>query len=440
MSAFPPQRAPLFRRFAAIAVVLSGAFVSSAGSAAETTPAPVAEGVLPLDDLRTFVEVFDRIRSAYVEEIDDRTLLESAIRGMLEHLDPHSAYLVRDAYLDLQEATSGEFGGVGIEVGFEDGLVKVITPIDGTPAERAGILAGDVIIRLDDASVKELGMMGAIEAMRGEPGTAVKLTVMRVGVEAPLDFEIERAVIEVASVNHRMMEPGYGYLRIAQFQDRTGRDVLEALDALRSEAGGTLNGLVLDLRNNPGGVLQSSVTVADAFLRSGRIVYTEGRLDGAQVSYNATAEDRIDGTPMVVLVNEGSASASEIVAGALQDHRRAVIMGTQSFGKGSVQTVLPLADDRAIKLTTALYFTPNGRSIQAQGIIPDITVDRGQISADTAERDTTRESDLPRHLGARNARPGDAPASALSSDDYQLAEALNLLKGLHLLGMRDDRS
>jgi carboxyl-terminal processing protease len=315
--------------------------------------------------------------------------------------------------------------------------VKVIAPIDGTPAQRAGIRAGDVIIRLDDVSVKEMGLMDAVESMRGEPGTTVKLTVMRPGEDESLDFEIVRDVIEVASVTSRMLEPGFAYLRIAQFQDRTGKDVLDALDALEEEAGGRLDGLVLDLRNNPGGVLQSSVTVADAFLESGRIVYTEGRLDGAELVYNATARDRTGGAPLVVLVNEGSASASEIVAGALQDQRRAVIMGTPTFGKGSVQTVLPLADDRAIKLTTALYFTPSGRSIQAQGIIPDITVDRGSIRTADA-RETTREADLPGHLDARSTGADQAPASALASDDYQLAEALNLLKGLHLLGMRDD--
>jgi carboxyl-terminal processing protease len=407
---------------------------TDAGPTEESEAAP--EAILPLDDLRTFVEVFDRIRSAYVEEIDDRTLLENAIRGMLESLDPHSAYLTRQDYADLQEATTGAFGGVGIEVGFDDGLVKVIAPIDGTPAQRAGIRAGDVIIRLDDVSVKEMGLMDAVESMRGEPGTTVKLTVMRPGEDESLDFEIVRDVIEVASVTSRMLEPGFGYLRIAQFQDRTGKDVLDVLDTLEEEAGGRLDGLVLDLRNNPGGVLQSSVTVADAFLESGRIVYTEGRLDGAELVYNATARDRTGGAPLVVLVNEGSASASEIVAGALQDQRRAVIMGKPTFGKGSVQTVLPLADDRAIKLTTALYFTPSGRSIQAQGIIPDITVDRGSIRTEDA-RETTREADLPGHLDARSTG-GQAPASALASDDYQLAEALNLLKGLHLLGMRDD--
>ncbi len=408
---------------------------TDAGIAEEDAAAP--DAILPLDDLRTFVEVFDRIRSAYVEEIDDRTLLENAIRGMLESLDPHSAYLTRQDFADLQEATSGAFGGVGIEVGFDDGLVKVIAPIDGTPAQRAGIRAGDVIIRLDDVSVKEMGLMDAVESMRGEPGTTVRLTVMRPGEDESLDFEIVRDVIEVASVTSRMLEPGFAYLRIAQFQDRTGKDVLDALDALEEEAGGRLDGLVLDLRNNPGGVLQSSVTVADAFLESGRIVYTEGRLDGAELVYNATARDRTGGAPLVVLVNEGSASASEIVAGALQDQRRAVIMGTPTFGKGSVQTVLPLADDRAIKLTTALYFTPSGRSIQAQGIIPDITVARGSIRTEDA-RETTREADLPGHLDARSTEAGQAPASALASDDYQLAEALNLLKGLHLLGMRDD--
>ncbi len=400
---------------------------------------PLAEPaeLLPLDDLRAFVEVIDRIRSAYVEDVDDRTLFESAIRGMLDDLDPHSAYLAGREYSDLQEATSGSFGGVGLEVSIEDGEVRVISPLDDTPAQRAGVLAGDVILEIDGETVGGPTLLPTIEAMRGEPGTPVMLRVRRAELDDPLDFELVRDVIEVASVSERLLEPGFGYIRISQFQSRTGRDVEDALGRLLEENGGRLDGIVLDLRNNPGGVLQASVQVADAFLSEGRIVYTEGRLAGAETSYNATAEDLSDGAPLVVLVNEGSASAAEIVAGALQDHHRAVIMGTPSFGKGSVQTVLPLSDDRAIKLTTALYFTPNGRSIQAQGIVPDITVERGRVRASEL-RERTREADLPGHLDAPEAA-GPATTggpSALQSEDYQVAEALNLLKGLHLLSMR----
>ena len=397
--------------------------------------------VLPLEDLRAFVEVMDRIRSAYVEDVDDRTLFESAIRGMLESLDPHSAYLAETDYDDLQEATTGSFGGVGIEVSIADGVVRVVTPLDDTPAERAGVLAGDVIVEIDGMPVEPDSLMPTVDAMRGEPGTKVELSVRRESADEPIDFELVRAVIEVASVDETMLEPGFGYIRIAQFQDRTGRDVENALERLQAQHDDRLDGLVLDLRNNPGGVLQASVQVADTFLSEGRIVYTEGRLAGAETAYNATERDLADGAPIVVLVNEGSASAAEIVAGALQDHRRAVIMGTPSFGKGSVQTVLPLSQDRAIKLTTALYFTPNGRSIQAQGIVPDITVERARINA-APSRERYREADLPGHLDTPEAAAedsggaADAAPTALQSEDYQVAEALNLLKGLRLLSLR----
>ncbi|MEE4301400.1 MAG: S41 family peptidase [Pseudomonadales bacterium] len=408
------------------------------GDGAPLPLAPPAEA-LPLEDLRAFVEVIDRIRSAYVEDVDDRTLFESAIRGMLDALDPHSAYLAGREYSDLQEATSGSFGGVGLEVSIEGSEVRVIAPLDDTPAQRAGVLAGDVILEIDGETVGGPTLLPTIEAMRGEPGTTVTLRVRRNEAEDPLEFELVRDVIEVASVNAEVLEPGFAYIRISQFQSRTGRDLERALGQLQDQNGGKLDGIVLDLRNNPGGVLQASVQVADSFLSGGRIVYTEGRLAGAEASYDATADDLSNGAPMVVLVNEGSASAAEIVAGALQDHHRAVIMGTPSFGKGSVQTVLPLSDDRAIKLTTALYFTPNGRSIQAQGIVPDITVERGRVRA--AERQArTREADLPGHLDSPDATQGSdsGDPSALQSEDYQVAEALNLLKGLHLLSMRSE--
>lgn len=403
-------------------------------SETETSEAPG----LPLEELRAFAEVLDRIRTAYVEEVDDRTLLESAIEGMLGKLDPHSSYLDEEAFRELQENTSGAFGGVGLEVALDGDLVRVVSPMDGTPAERAGILPGDLIVRIDDRPVRDMTLDGAIAAMRGEAGSEVVLTIRRHDVRGTLEMPLTRAVIEVASITSRMLEDGFGYIRIAQFQNRTGDDLARTVLQLREAASDGLHGLILDLRNNPGGVLHTSVAVANAFLEQGRIVYTEGRLSSAQISFDATGDDIAKGTPLVVLINEGSASAAEIVAGALQDHRRALVMGTPSFGKGSVQTVLPLSDERAIKLTTALYFTPSGRSIQAQGIVPDITVERGTVVRSEA-RAGRREADLPRHLRGDGPDPGNGEASsaresALASDDFQISEALNLLRGLHLLG------
>lgn len=420
----------------ALAVTFGGAWAAPA-AATNSEPTASEEGGdrLPLDELRAFTEVLDRIRSAYVEPISDKTLLENAIRGMLDGLDPHSAYLDEAAFKDLQEATSGQFGGVGVEVSIEEGLVRVISPIDDTPAARAGIHAGDVIVGLDDKPVKGMPLIDAVDSMRGEPGTRIKISVRREGVDGTLDFDLVRDVIEVTSVRSRMLEKGYGYLRISQFQTGTGKDVAKAVSTLESQADGKLKGLVMDLRNNPGGVLQSSVEVADIFLTDGVIVYTEGRLPNSSLRFNATGHDMLHGAPMVVLVNEGTASASEIVAGALQDHDRAVIMGTTSFGKGSVQTVLPLNNERAIKLTTALYYTPKGRSIQLTGITPDISVENANIQRE-ARPDRVRESDLPGHIG--NVAQGEASTDAFSSDDLQLLEAVNLLKGIHILGLREE--
>ncbi len=432
-----------FRQSTFFGITLSLAVLLTAGwgpglAAAENetgTDPEAAEEPLPLEQLRAFTEVLDRIRSSYVEPVSDATLLENAIRGMLDGLDPHSAYLDEEAFRDLQEATSGELGGVGIEVAIEDGLVRVISPIDDTPAERAGIRSGDVIVSLNDKPVTGMGLIDAVDSMRGEPGTDIKITVRREGVEEPIDFDLVRDVIGVTSVRSRMLETGFGYLRISQFQTGTGKDVAKAVTALEAEAGGELKGLIMDLRNNPGGVLRSSVEVADTFLKKGVIVYTEGRLPNSELRFNATGHDMIEGAPIVVLVNGGTASASEIVAGALQDHNRAVIMGTESFGKGSVQTVLPLTNERAIKLTTALYYTPNGRSIQLTGITPDISVERATIRREAPE-DRVRESDLPGHLG--NAARADARSDRFWSDDLQLLEALNLLKGIHVLGLREE--
>ena len=402
------------------------------------------EGTLPLEDLRTFTEVFARIKNDYVEPVEDKALLENAIRGMLTGLDPHSSYLIPDDYQELQAGTSGEFGGLGIEVGMEDGFVKVIAPIDDTPAQRAGVEAGDLVIRLDDTPVKGMSLSDAVKVMRGAPGTDIVLTIVREGMDRPIRITITRDVIRVTSVRSRTLEPGYGYVRISQFQLRTGESLREVVGELRENAGDEdLKGLVLDLRNNPGGVLNAAVSVSDAFLDKGTIVYTEGRMDDAKLTFSAKGSDILDGIPLVVLVNAGSASASEIVAGALQDHRRAVIMGEKTFGKGSVQTILPLGNGSALKLTTARYYTPSGISIQARGIVPDITLDRVRVSQlDTGQG--VKEADLARHLESdgeeddfeaakRAQQEEDVP---LAQRDFALYEALNLLKGLHILGER----
>lgn len=392
---------------------------------------------LPLDELRTFVEVLDRIKAAYVEPVDDKTLLENAIKGMLSNLDPHSAYLEPEAFAELQESTSGEFGGLGIEVGIEDGFIKVVSPIDDTPASKAGIEAGDLIVKIDGKPTKGMSMMDAVGMMRGKPGSNISLSLVREGGK-PFSVKLTRAVIKVNSVKSLMLEPGYGYLRVTQFQINTGEEVGKALAKMRKENGNKLSGLVLDLRNNPGGVLQAAVEVSDHFLTDGLIVYTKGRIPNSELRFNADPADASEGVQLVVLINGGSASASEIVAGALQDQKRGVVMGTDSFGKGSVQTVLPLNNDRALKLTTALYYTPNGRSIQAQGIEPDITVTRAKLTRDQAA-EGVREADLAGHLGNGNGgpeRPTMAPIASDSprpqDDDYQLGQALNLLKGLNL--------
>ncbi len=357
---------------------------------------------------------------------------------MLSNLDPHSAYLEPEAFAELQESTSGEFGGLGIEVGMEDGFIKVVSPIDDTPASKAGIEAGDLIVKIDGQPTKGLSMMDAIGKMRGKPGSSISLTLVREGGQ-PFDVKLTRAVIKVRSVRSQILEPGYGYLRVTQFQVNSGEEVGKALAKLKKDNDGKkLNGLVLDLRNNPGGVLQSAVEISDHFLTKGLIVYTEGRIANSELRFNADPADASEGVPLVVLINGGSASASEIVAGALQDHKRGVVMGTDSFGKGSVQTVLPLNNDRALKLTTALYYTPNGRSIQAQGIEPDIKVERAKLTREQAA-DGFREADLAGHLGNGNGGPDRPTATQIASDsprpqddDYQLGQALNLLKGLNL--------
>jgi carboxyl-terminal processing protease len=352
---------------------------------------------LPLDDLRIFVEVFDRIRTAYVHEVDDRTLLRNAIKGMLNELDPHSSYLDAESFKELEVGTTGEFGGLGIELGVEDGFIKVITPIDDTPAQRGGIEAGDIILKIDERSMKGVDLSEGVKLMRGEVGSKVTLTIMREGEQQPRQFTLARDTIKLPSIKSRLLESGYGYLRIAQFQANTGTDLLKALEKLRKEAK-PLRGLVLDLRNNPGGLLDAAVAVADAFLSDGLIVYTQGRLSDSRMTYEATPPNPAGEMPVVVLTNGGTASAAEIVAGALQDQHRAVIMGTSSFGKGSVQTILPLTEETGVKLTTALYYTPSGRSIQAEGIQPDIVVERARITRLKEDDRSIKEQDLAGHL------------------------------------------
>lgn len=420
-----------------MAVVMCFGMILMAGAATADTDEGASE--LPLEELRVFAEVFGRIKNDYVEPVDDRKLLNYAIEGMLSGLDPHSAFLDEDDYRNLRAGTSGEFGGLGIEVGMENGFVKVISPIDDTPAQRAGVLAGDVIIRLDEKAVKGMSLDDAVKLMRGKPGTEIKLTIVRDGEDKPIEIVVVRDVIKTASVKKRMLEPGFAYVRISQFQARTPEDMLTALGGLKREAGGGVKGLVLDLRNNPGGVLNAAVAISDAFLTSGTIVYTEGRVRDSQLRFKAAPDDVLEGAPIVVLVNGGSASASEIVAGALQDHKRAVIMGQETFGKGSVQTIVPVNDKTAVKLTTARYFTPNGRSIQAEGIVPDIKLGNVKLTRNEDVGRRLKESDLAGHLSNPDGNGGDAkdPAksskSAAGSDDYALSEALNLLKGLVIL-------
>ncbi|HET8802272.1 MAG TPA: S41 family peptidase [Marinobacter sp.] len=460
-------RSPL-QAFALRAVALATCFTVSSGLvfAQDTTPAdqPLLEGIqggerveislpdpekqLPLDDLRKFTEVFSRIKDAYVEEVSDQKLLESAIKGMLAELDPHSTYLAPEDYAELEESTSGEFGGLGIEVGMENGFVKVIAPIDDTPAQKAGVQAGDLIIKLDEKPVKGMSLEEAVNLMRGKPGSTLTLTIMREGENGPIEIDVTRDIIQVTSIKSRMLDNGYGYVRITQFQADTGSQFRDALRKLEDKHGDDLDGLVIDLRNNPGGVLQAAVETADALLDDGLIVYTEGRIQSSRLRFSAKSGDIMEGTPIVVLINGGSASASEILAGALQDHERAVIMGTKSFGKGSVQTVIPLDESHAIKMTTARYYTPDGRSIQATGIQPDIVVRPAELKEIDA-RPFFTEADLSGHLEGKNedktpdeetgSPRADETESAIDQD-YQLRSALNLLKGLHILNRKSEGS
>jgi len=417
---------------------------------------------LPVEELRAFTEVFGAIKQNYVEPVEDKKLINEAINGMLSGLDPHSAYLDAEAFRELQVGTQGQFGGLGIEVGMEDGFVKVVSPIEDTPAFRAGIKPGDLIIRLDDTPVKGMTLNDAVKRMRGKPNTQITLTLSRKGEPAPIVVTLTRAVIRVQSVKSKMLEPGYGWVRVSQFQESTTDNLVKHVENLYKQA--PLKGLVLDLRNDPGGLLYGAVAISSAFLPAKvLVVSTDGRTEDAKKKFLASPEDYLRGArddvlkglpvavktvPMVVLVNGGSASASEIVAGALQDHKRATVIGTQTFGKGSVQTIMPLGNATAIKLTTARYYTPSGRSIQAKGITPDIIVEEPGQSAEAR----LREADLERHLsndrdkgadkksGTRvkpaATSPGEQPKPLEmgSKDDFQLAQALNFLKGAPVLG------
>ena len=395
--------------------------------------------ILPLDEIRTFTEIFSKIKDDYVEDVDDKKLLENAIRGMLQGLDPHSTYLDEDAYKELQEGTSGEFGGLGIEVGYEDGFVKVIAPIDGTPAQRAGIKAGDLIIRLDNKSVKGISLMEAVKMMRGKPGSKITLTIVREGENKPFEISIVRDIITVENIKTETIEPGFTYIRISNFQTHTVDDLKKGLIKLKNENNNNIKGLILDLRNNPGGLLNAAVGVSDLFLNNGLIVYTEGRIKDSKLKFNAKPSEMLKDTPIIILVNGGSASASEIVAGALQDHKRAVIMGEKTFGKGSVQTILPMNDRTALKLTTARYYTPSGRSIQASGIEPDMIVKNIEfdLKKDIQNNGLIKESDLSGHLDNKKSNNDEEKEENINNallieNDYQLYEALNVLKGLSI--------
>jgi len=435
---------------------------------------------LPIEDLRAFSEIFGKIKSDYVEPVEDKKLITQAINGMLSGLDPHSSYLDNEAFKELQVGTQGEFGGLGIEVGMEDGFVKVVSPIEDTPAFKAGVKSGDLVIKLDDTPVKGMTLNDAVKKMRGKPGTDIILTIVRKGEVKPLTLTLTRAVIKIKSVKHKLVEPDFGYVRITQFQEHTGENLVSALKDLQEQNKGTsLKGLVLDLRNDPGGLLNTAVSVSGAFLKpNDLVVYTDGRTEDAKMRLTNSRENYLrpgesdylknlpvwaKTVPLVVLVNSGSASASEIVAGALQDHKRALVMGTQTFGKGSVQTILPLNNGTAIKLTTARYFTPSGRSIQAKGITPDIIVEEATITTNNGPKMDVREADLEKHLSnSQDSDPGKSkneqskndkakddadkkganaklePGEIVSKSDYQFNQALTLLKGLSLLQNRKD--
>jgi len=444
-------RSPIWKTASLIMLVFSASslFNESVAETADQNANKTKKNNLPLEQLRNFSDIFARIKSDYVEKVSDKELLESAIRGMLAGLDPHSTYLDTEEYKELKIGTTGQFGGLGIQVGMEDGFVKVISPIDDTPAFKAGIKAGDLIVRLNNKPVKDLGLNDAVKLMRGKPGTTIELSVVREGHDEPISFKLKRAIIKVKSVKSHLIEPGFGYVRISTFQSKTASHLSNAIKKMVEKNASPLNGLIIDLRNNPGGVLNAAADVSDLFIKKGKLVYTQGRADESYFEFVANPNDILNKAPIVVLINAGSASASEIVAGALQDHKRAIIMGEKSFGKGSVQTIQELRSGGAVKFTTARYFTPNGRSIQAEGIVPDIVLENLEM---TAKRKNgfkqIKEADLSGHISNPNGqhknkksmaekKPADEMLARLQQD-YKVHEALNLLKGMHILSAKPD--
>lgn len=410
------------------AAILSLSALTLSETDTEATEASVS---ISFEELQLFADTFDAIRRGYVEEVTDAELFEMAVKGMLTNLDPHSAYLTDDDYENLQESTDGQFTGLGIEIGYRGGFIAIVTPIDGSPAIEAGLQAGDVILKIDGTSTQGMSTSESSTYMRGAKGTEVTLEIGRAGESQPFDVVVTRGVIEVPSVRTRELDDGYWVIRVSRFQRDSGAEVTSALTSALSE--GEVRGIVLDVRNNPGGVMNASVEMAGNFLDGGLVVYTQGRHPDSVNTFNAEAGEVIPGVPLVVLVNGGSASASEIVAGALQDRGRAVIMGTQSFGKGSVQTVLPVSESKALKLTTSLYYTPSGRSIQQDGIVPDVVVERARLTS-LEQGQRLREADLNGSLvneGVEQEVETEVIAS-LREEDNQLYEAFTLLKGINV--------
>jgi carboxyl-terminal processing protease len=403
-----------------------------------------AQAANDYESIELFTDVLSIVKKSYVEDVDTKKLIYGAINGMLSSLDPHSSFMPPEMYKEMKIETKGAFGGLGIEISIKEGLLTVISPIEDTPAYKAGIKAGDQILKIDSKFTKDLSVMEAVKRMRGTKGTKVILTIMREGFDKPKEFPLTRDVIQVKSVKFKTLDDGFGYIRIAQFQEKTDDDLSAAFESLKKGNGGKLRGLVLDLRNDPGGLLDQAVRVADHFLEEGKlIVYTEGREKDAKMRFTARKGDKQPAYPVVILINSGSASASEIVAGALQDHNRAVVMGTQSFGKGSVQTIIPLSDNSGLRLTTARYFTPSGRSIQAKGISPDIIVERIELTTtEKKEGMLIREKDLENHFETGEKEPVEEKkvekippykSDELIRNDYQILRALDLLKGWDIL-------
>lgn len=407
---------------------------------------------VPVKDIRRFASVIAQIKKYYIEPIEDKQLFDNAIKGLLTNLDPHSDYLDMESMSDLRSVTKGEFGGIGVEVQPDDGFIKVISPLDDSPAQKAGIKAGDLIVRVNNSLVRDMTIREALNMIRGKRGSKVNLTILRKGEKKPVKVVVTRDVIKIQTVKSKLLEKGYGYIRIAFFQGPAQEQLVKRVEKLKKESGGQLKGLILDLRNNPGGLLDSAIEVADQFLDAEAlgdnklIVYTKGRMEGQDVEGKANKGQILKGVPVVVLINEGSASASEIVAGALQDHNRAIILGTRSFGKGSVQTVIPIDHETGIKLTTALYYTPKGRSIQAEGIKPDLIVADLKIPDTDTEAvvfDPILEKDLSGHIKNIKTEEGEVTkkqqaitaetesADSLAHKDFQLFEALVLLKGIN---------